>query len=171
MGELSISADKAHAARLRLSGDASGADVQAVRDAAAAALDGSTAELILDVNDVTAIGTPFLDLLRELAALASRLQRSIVLEVPEAGVSWWSTPISPAIRIEPTRTAAWAAVKTKPAVVAAEQGAPRREGAGYVTSYGPGRRCAAPGCTTTLSRYNGDPMCWIHNPDSGNRRA
>jgi hypothetical protein len=26
----------------------------------------------------------------------------------------------------------------------------------------PNRRCAYPGCTTTLSIYNSDFMCWVH---------
>jgi hypothetical protein len=25
-----------------------------------------------------------------------------------------------------------------------------------------GRRCSAPGCTTTLSRYNRHEVCWLH---------
>jgi hypothetical protein len=25
-----------------------------------------------------------------------------------------------------------------------------------------GRRCAYPGCVTTLSRYNSDYLCWTH---------
>ena len=52
-----------------------------------------------------------------------------------------------------------------------EDGVARKEGRGFVTSYGNGRCCASAGCTTTLSRYNDDTMCWLHKPDSGNRRG
>ena len=50
-------------------------------------------------------------------------------------------------------------------------GVGRREGRGFVTSYGEGRRCRSVGCSTTLSRYNGDAECWLHKPDSGSRRT
>lgn len=38
----------------------------------------------------------------------------------------------------------------------------RRTGKGHVDSYGQDRVCAAPGCETQLSRYNGAPTCWRH---------
>jgi len=50
-------------------------------------------------------------------------------------------------------------------------GVARREGRGFVTSYGEGRSCASSGCTTALSRYNSDSQCWLHQPDAGNRRG
>jgi hypothetical protein len=43
-----------------------------------------------------------------------------------------------------------------------QPGERRRTGKGHVASYGPGRTCAAPGCETQLSRYNGAPTCWRH---------
>jgi hypothetical protein len=30
--------------------------------------------------------------------------------------------------------------------------------------WGPGRRCAQEGCTTTLSIYNRAKFCWAHEP-------
>ena len=33
---------------------------------------------------------------------------------------------------------------------------------GYIQTYGQGRTCAAPGCDTTLSRYNKAALCWRH---------
>lgn len=48
-------------------------------------------------------------------------------------------------------------------------GTPRREGRGFVTSFGQQRTCAAAGCTTTLSRYNDSTCCWTHDP--GRRRS
>lgn len=43
-------------------------------------------------------------------------------------------------------------------------GVARREGRGFVASYGRGRRCSAIGCSTTLSRYNSHSVCWLHSP-------
>jgi hypothetical protein len=42
-------------------------------------------------------------------------------------------------------------------------GVARRTGRGHIDSYGDGRVCAAPGCTTTLSRYNKTSFCWTHD--------
>lgn len=38
----------------------------------------------------------------------------------------------------------------------------RRTGKGHVDSYGPGRVCVAPECSTELSRYNDASVCWRH---------
>lgn len=43
--------------------------------------------------------------------------------------------------------------------VTASPGVARRTGPGHVVSYGEGRTCAAPGCLTWLSRYNGGQLC------------
>jgi hypothetical protein len=48
------------------------------------------------------------------------------------------------------------------APVAPEPGAARRAGRGQVLSYGTGRRCSEPSCTTVLSRYNEHPVCALH---------
>ncbi len=39
----------------------------------------------------------------------------------------------------------------------------RRTGRGHVESYGRGRICEAPDCTTELSRYNSNTACWLHD--------
>jgi hypothetical protein len=41
-------------------------------------------------------------------------------------------------------------------------GVARRAGKGYVLSFGEDRLCAAPGCSTKLSRYNEKNVCWTH---------
>jgi hypothetical protein len=51
------------------------------------------------------------------------------------------------------------------ATAAVADGDPRRERRGSVTSYGTGRRCEIPGCTTVLSRYNDAARCWSHAND------
>ena len=39
----------------------------------------------------------------------------------------------------------------------------RRTGHGHIDSYGEGRVCEAPECTTALSRYNSSGACWLHD--------
>lgn len=39
----------------------------------------------------------------------------------------------------------------------------RRAARGEVISYGDGRECAKPGCTTRLSRYNSTSYCAWHD--------
>lgn len=39
----------------------------------------------------------------------------------------------------------------------------RRTGHGHIDSYGEGRTCEAPDCTTALSRYNSSGACWLHD--------
>ena len=38
----------------------------------------------------------------------------------------------------------------------------RRRTSGHIDSFGDGRTCLAPGCNTTVSRYNKEPVCWRH---------
>ncbi len=40
---------------------------------------------------------------------------------------------------------------------------PVRGGRGRITSYGDDRVCATPACQTKLSRYNKNPLCWVHD--------
>ncbi|HVM51809.1 MAG TPA: hypothetical protein VM262_01305 [Acidimicrobiales bacterium] len=42
-------------------------------------------------------------------------------------------------------------------------GAARREGRGYISSFGAGRSCREPSCPTILSRYNEKETCWLHD--------
>ena len=34
--------------------------------------------------------------------------------------------------------------------------------AGHIKEFGGGRVCSASDCPTVLSRYNKDPLCWVH---------
>ena len=43
-----------------------------------------------------------------------------------------------------------------------DPGVARREGRGFVDSFGAGRVCSASGCETVLSKYNDDTVCWAH---------
>jgi hypothetical protein len=50
-----------------------------------------------------------------------------------------------------------------PARATPSPGTPRREGRGFVDSYGHDRICASPGCLTRLSQYNGRSVCGVHD--------
>ncbi len=47
-----------------------------------------------------------------------------------------------------------------PAAPVAEQRPSRPRG--HVKEFGAGRVCGSPGCSTLLSRYNGEQLCWAH---------
>jgi hypothetical protein len=49
-------------------------------------------------------------------------------------------------------------------------GVRRRDGRGYIDSFGEGRTCSAPDCVTKLSRYNEHDVCSTHDVD-GRRRS
>jgi hypothetical protein len=59
----------------------------------------------------------------------------------------------------PSRTVA----EQRPSRATPSPGTARREGRGYVDSYGNGRICAAAGCSTRLSQYNGRTVCGVHD--------
>ena len=42
-------------------------------------------------------------------------------------------------------------------------GTARREGRGFISSFGAGRTCATPSCPTLLSRYNDKLYCSLHD--------
>jgi hypothetical protein len=42
-------------------------------------------------------------------------------------------------------------------------GTRRREGRGFIDSFGGGRVCSAPGCNASLSRYNENTQCALHD--------
>ena len=48
-------------------------------------------------------------------------------------------------------------------------GVRRRDGRGFIDSFGEGRTCVAAGCTTQLSRYNERNVCATHD-DGGRSR-
>jgi hypothetical protein len=64
----------------------------------------------------------------------------------------------------PSRTA----TEDRPSRSTASPGTARREGRGFVDSYGQDRICAATGCATRLSQYNGRTVCGVHD---GSTRA
>ena len=51
-------------------------------------------------------------------------------------------------------------------LVEPEAGVVRREGRGYIDSFGQGRSCSVPTCATVLSRYNEKDVCWAHEREA-----
>lgn len=174
MAALTATLDEDDDRRLHLRGSASGRGLERVQAAVEARLGSAPSQLILDVDGVTGAGPAFAALLNELARIAALHGQSIVLEVPEDRAEWLAgASLDTALRVERTRRLA---VSARPPVAAAvvgptAEGVARREGRGFVTSYGHGRRCEAAGCRVLLSRYNSDALCWLHDPQIGARRG
>ena len=49
-------------------------------------------------------------------------------------------------------------------------GTARREGRGYIHSFGRDRTCATDACETRLSRYNDATLCWVHAAEQEKQR-
>jgi hypothetical protein len=171
---LTTTIDKLDPRRLHVrDDDALGSGMDAFSDAASTLFTACPSQMTVDIVGVTSTGPSLVAVLNELARRAAVLGKSLALEVPDEIPEWLeSASLSPAIRLE--RTSAMP-VSTKKAHAASPSvhttdGVARREGRGYVASYGDGRPCAARGCRTTLSRYNSDALCSLHSPDGGRRR-
>jgi hypothetical protein len=166
--------DDRDASRLQLRGDAVSADVHAVLEAAVLVLDASTSRLVVDVRGVTSAGASLVTLLNDLAAHAASLRRTLSLEVPDDAAWLASASLHPAIQVE--RTSLLQVARTRrPAAVTrgggASDGVARRDGRGFVASYGERRPCARSGCSTTLSRYNSGALCGLHGSDTPGGRV
>lgn len=129
--------------------------------------------VVLDLSQVGSIGPGCVAALNELGATAALRGATIMLQVPHGQLTELTTAtFNGAVRVEQTRrlrlveqsTASERADAQKEARALRQPSpeAPRREGPGFIVSYGNGRRCAAPGCITTLSRYNGGDLCAAH---------
>jgi hypothetical protein len=174
MGALiAMTIGKKDSRRLHIEGDATGSDLQAVLDAGVALLAASPSQLIVDVGDVTAAGSLLVGLLNDLALYAARLGKTVVLEVPDDAADWLTQgSLSPAIHVERIRLMQVPAKGSPPvrsAIYEAADGVARRQGRGFIASYGEGRLCAETGCPTTLSRYNSQRLCSLHGPIGSSR--
>jgi hypothetical protein len=164
MGEFRISSDPTDNTRLRLHGAVSRAAVGAIKKAASEVLATSRRGVVLELDGVSGIGRDFALVVNEIARGAVEGQ-TVTLEVPVDALDLLDrASLHTAVHIEPTAPPVGPAAKrpTPTVVSRPTPGAPRREGAGFVTSYGSGRACATPGCSTTLSRYNDSDRCTLH---------
>ena len=165
MGEFRISSDPTDNTRLRLHGSVSRAAVGSIKEAAAEVLTTRRRGVVLELDGVSGIGRDFTLVVNEIARRAAVDGQTVTLEVPVDALDRLDrASLHAAVHIEPTAPPVGPAAKRPAAAVASRPtpGAPRREGAGFVTSYGSGRACATPGCTTTLSRYNDSDRCTLH---------
>lgn len=166
MGELRISIDQGDRARVCLRGDGRGADFGAFEDAAKTILATAPSRLVVDLDGLSAADAALVAALNGVARHAAVSGGVVAVEVPVGVLDWLAeAPLEQGVRLE--RTDAPLPRRTEPAAVRAPRaapspGVPRREGQGFVTSYGDGRACAEPGCGTTLSRYNNHDRCAVH---------
>jgi hypothetical protein len=154
---------------LSLSGDLTGATSAQLRTALASLLAGAPVDIVVDVSELGSLGAPLLAVVGDAATKAAACQSSITVRGPAAGLQAIdAATIALGIRLEETvalevaaSSSAGAAPRRRDAVT---PGSPRREGAGFVSSYGKGRECHATGCHTELSRYNPRTTCAVHSP-------
>lgn len=177
MAVLTMSIDATIPGRLELRGDADGSDVQRMVDEAAGVLASCHSHVVIDTRGVTSAGVPLVELLNDVALRAAAINKSVVVEVPDDAAEWLaSASLHRAIRVErtclmpaPVRTRPPASPATDRTANEPADGVVRREGKGFINSYGGGRQCAQSGCSTKLSRYNSDYLCALHTPHSGFR--
>jgi len=166
MADLQISIDERDRSRLCVRGDGRGADFGAFEVAAMAILKASPSRLVVDLDGLSAADTALVSALNALSRHAETTGTAIAVEVPVGALEWLAQAnFDQGVRVERTEVPVQA--RAEPAPVRAPRaapsdGAPRREGPGFVTSYGDGRPCAEVGCQTTLSRYNNHDRCNVH---------
>jgi len=179
MGALTMTIDAGDPWRLRLRDDrrGRGGSLAAIADAAVAHLAAVPSQLVVDVEGIAAPGVRLVALLNDLARRAVRVHKTVVLELPDDADGWDGPALlHPSIRMlrtSLTRVAAAPSPAAGVAPIAEPTGkvASKRSGRRSIASYGDGRTCEAAGCSTTLSRYNGDPRCWLHMPEIERQRG
>jgi hypothetical protein len=150
---------------LRLRGRLVRGDAAALDAAAGEVLAAGRGALIIDIVDLAGDATVVVDVLNGVAA--ARIPKGAVLPVRVAStaVPFADGSLHPAILVEPMAVVPTATPQPPSSTVPKEEASPgalRREGRGFVASYGTGRRCDAPGCQTKLSRYNERSVCFSH---------
>jgi len=139
--------------------------LQTAIDTALAA--GDDTDVVLDLSEVDVAGASLFATVDAAAAAAAALGRRLMLRGSHADLARIPQATLARVHVEPT-AALRIAARVEPGPErparrdAASPGAPRREGAGFVSSYGQGRRCAVNGCPTMLSRYNPKDVCANH---------
>lgn len=159
-----VTTDRGEPSVLHLHGRFTAGGTRDLEAAAEVVLAQSPDELVIDLVELDHAGAA---LLRSVNDLAARLPDGgrLVLRIAEEGAATFADgALHAAVTIQPTAAIPEPAAK-RPAPTpspAPTPGTVRREGRGFVNSYGAGRECAAPGCTTALSRYNERDVCFTH---------
>lgn len=149
---------------LHLRGALDAASGPALQKAIDRALAEGDADVVLDLADVDVSGDSFFGTIDEAADAAALVGRRLVLRGTDDDLARVPGATLGRVHVEPMSALRLAApaVERPLSRNAASPGTPRREGAGFVASYGQGRKCAVNGCPTMLSRYNPKDVCANH---------
>jgi hypothetical protein len=173
MADMHISIDDGDRARLCVRGDGRGADFGPFELAAKAILEASPSRLVVDLDGLSAADKGLVSALNGIARHAASTGTAIAVEVPVGALDWLAqADFEQGVRVERTDVPLQPRVESAPVRApraTPSPGAPRRDGPGFVTSYGENRACAEPGCETTLSRYNDHDRCGVHWMGNGRR--
>jgi len=134
------------------------------------ALAQASSGLILDVAALVSVDAAGIACFNRLGAAARLRRSSVVIRTPgtHLGAELGAGSLDDGVRTEvtePVPTRAAAAPKATPPSPppGPDAGVARRSGRGFIASFGEGRTCAADGCTTRLSQYNGGNLCGLHD--------
>src|SRR5258706_3714771 len=153
---LAIRPDDRDPGTLHLQGVVDATNVADLVVAVTAAIAGGGADTMLDLTELATASPRLLAALEDLAVRAAAAHQTITLRLPDDHLRELADANLPgAIRIERTRAVTTGARLPRAPVLTAPgptAGIARREGRGFIASYGADRLCAQPGCTTKLSR-------------------
>jgi anti-anti-sigma regulatory factor len=165
-----VTGDRHAAHVLYLAGELDTAGAAVLDAVAMSALADSSVGLVLDVAAVTSLGAAGIASFNRLGAAARASGATITIRTPDSHLDAELTarPFGDGVRTEITEPlVARQAAAPKPApatpVAVPSAGVARRSGRGFVESFGEGRTCATPGCTTRLSQYNAGMVCGLHD--------
>lgn len=159
-----VRTDRGEPSALLLHGRFTAGGARELEAAAHAVLALSPGELVLDLVELDGAGAALLRTVNELAARLPDGARLVLRVAEEDATAFEDGALHAAVMIQAT-AAIPEPVAKRPASAPASAPTPgtvRREGRGFVNSYGAGRECAASGCTTALSRYNERDVCFTH---------
>lgn len=160
----SVSTDRGEPSVLHLHGRFTAGGTRELEAAAEAVLARSPDELVLDLVELDHAGAALLRSVNDLAARLPEGGRLVLRVAEERAATFDDGALHAAVILQATAAIPEPVAKRPAPVVAPEPtpGTVRREGRGFVNSYGAGRECAAHGCTTALSRYNERDVCFTH---------
>ena len=164
--ELVVEREPGEASVLRLRGRLRRRDAAVLDTAVTAVLATDRAPLVIDIVDLDGDAAAVVDVLNDVAARRIPPGSVLVVRVASTGKNVPNDGFHTAILVEPMSATPTAVVRSGPLPAAraeASPGSPRREGRGFVASYGTGRQCNEPGCETSLSRYNERGVCFNHS--------
>jgi hypothetical protein len=173
-GTFSVTSERHEANVLYLHGEFSPASARRLELAASPLLARSGAGLVLDLTHLESMRATLVTAINELATRAAAWRSTVTLRLPDGHLNDLSTAeLDRAVAVERTRQVPIGEERmseSRRATVGVSASSPspgtaRREGRGYIDSYGLGRQCSVTGCRTALSRYNNRDVCAVHTPD------